>query len=205
MPVLSLDDQLAELWAAGASFTDMGRRLGVSRSIVAGRIDRARKSGDPRFAPRSKPVVAPIAPAVALAPPIVASEPVKRAPRLLVDLGWRDCRWPVALAPDGQRHIFCGQPAVFGRPLLSRSSPARQLFVRAFAFAWRSISARTIFMTMNASEHSSALAVFRPTQISDFGDQFGPEPMNLRQFQRPPEPVVATRGAARGIFLIASG
>jgi hypothetical protein len=49
---MSLDDQLAEMWAAGASFTDMGRKLGVSRSIVAGRIDRARKSGDPRFAPR---------------------------------------------------------------------------------------------------------------------------------------------------------
>jgi hypothetical protein len=33
---LSLDDQLAELWAAGATFTDMALKLGVSRSIVAG-------------------------------------------------------------------------------------------------------------------------------------------------------------------------
>jgi hypothetical protein len=49
-----IDDQLAELWAAGATFTDMGLKLGVSRSIVAGRIDRARKSGDPRFAPRPR-------------------------------------------------------------------------------------------------------------------------------------------------------
>jgi hypothetical protein len=52
-------DVIAELWAAGTTFTDMATRLGVSRSIVAGRIDRARKSGDPRFAPRPKPVVAP--------------------------------------------------------------------------------------------------------------------------------------------------
>jgi hypothetical protein len=58
---MSLDDRLAQLWAAGATFTDMGRKLGVSRSIVAGRIDRARKSGDPRFAPRPKPIVAPCA------------------------------------------------------------------------------------------------------------------------------------------------
>jgi hypothetical protein len=42
--VLSLDDQLAELWAAGASFTDMGLKLGETRSVIAGRIDRARKS-----------------------------------------------------------------------------------------------------------------------------------------------------------------
>jgi hypothetical protein len=51
--VLSLDDQLAEMRAAIASFTDMGGKLGVSRSIVAGRIDGARKSGDRRFTARS--------------------------------------------------------------------------------------------------------------------------------------------------------
>jgi hypothetical protein len=77
---MSLDDQLAELWAAGATFTDMGLKLGESSHAIAGRIDRAHKSGDPRFAPRPKPV-----PAVAVAPLIVASEPMKRAPRLLVD------------------------------------------------------------------------------------------------------------------------
>jgi hypothetical protein len=66
---MSLDDQLAELWPAGASFTDMGRRLGVSRSIVAGRIDRARKAGDPRFGPRPKPE------------PIVVAEPVATPPQ----------------------------------------------------------------------------------------------------------------------------
>ena len=36
--VLSLD-VIAQLWAPGESFAGMGRKLGVSRSIVAGRID----------------------------------------------------------------------------------------------------------------------------------------------------------------------
>jgi hypothetical protein len=49
---LNLDDQLAELWAAGATFTDIGLKLGESSNAIAGRIDRARKSGDPRFQPR---------------------------------------------------------------------------------------------------------------------------------------------------------
>ena len=45
-------DAIAELWAAGATFTDVGLKLGKSRNVIAGRIDRARKSGDPRFQPR---------------------------------------------------------------------------------------------------------------------------------------------------------
>jgi hypothetical protein len=38
-------------------------------------------------------------------------------------------------------------------------------------------------------------AIVRPTQIGDFGDQFGPDPMNPGQLQRPPEPSVARRGS----------
>ena len=45
-------DIIALLWAAGESFTGVGLKLGSSRSIVAGRIDRAHKSGDPRVPPR---------------------------------------------------------------------------------------------------------------------------------------------------------
>ena len=39
MPVLSSDDQLAQLWSSGASLTDIGVRLGESRGVVAGRIE----------------------------------------------------------------------------------------------------------------------------------------------------------------------
>jgi excisionase family DNA binding protein len=58
---MSLDDQLAEMWAAGATFTDMGLKLGESRNVIAGRIARAR-AGDPRFAPR------PLSPPLAVRP-----------------------------------------------------------------------------------------------------------------------------------------
>jgi hypothetical protein len=83
---LSLDDQLAELWAAGASFTDMALKLGESRNVIAGRIDRARAAGDSRFGPRAAPQTA--------RPPLVA----KPRPRLLMDLDWNSCRWPVTFA-----------------------------------------------------------------------------------------------------------
>jgi hypothetical protein len=86
---VTLDDQLAELWGAGASFTHMGRKLGVSRSIVAGRIDRARKSGDPRFGPRPKPVAEPVA---------KKSAPPEPKNLLLVDTPLNGCRWPTGAA-----------------------------------------------------------------------------------------------------------
>jgi hypothetical protein len=112
--ILTLDI-IAELWAAGASFTDMGRKLGVSRSIVAGRIDPARKSGDSRFAPRPKPE------------PIVVAKPVATPPApknlLLVDAPWNGCRWPTGAAPDG-RHLFCGQPQAHRGPYCQQDHDA---------------------------------------------------------------------------------
>ena len=49
---MSLDDQLAELWAAGETLTQIGRQVGASRGAVAGRLSRARKAGDSRFSAR---------------------------------------------------------------------------------------------------------------------------------------------------------
>ena len=48
---MSLDDQIADLWVAGATMTDIGLRMGVSRSVIAGRLARARakRPSDPRF------------------------------------------------------------------------------------------------------------------------------------------------------------
>jgi hypothetical protein len=50
---VTFDDQLAELWAAGAILSDIALKLGGSRSVVAGKIARARarELGD-RIAPR---------------------------------------------------------------------------------------------------------------------------------------------------------
>ena len=48
---MSLDDQLAELWA-GETLTQIGRQVGASCGAVAGRLSRARKAGDSRFSAR---------------------------------------------------------------------------------------------------------------------------------------------------------
>jgi hypothetical protein len=61
---LNLDDQLAELWAAGATFTDMARKPQTARPPL-------------------------------VAKPIVTAKP---RPRLLMDLDWNSCRWPVTFA-----------------------------------------------------------------------------------------------------------
>src|SRR3984957_14397 len=58
--VMSLDDQLAQLWAAGATLSQIERSAGVSRGVAIGRIHRARKAGDVRFQPRSPNPKAPV-------------------------------------------------------------------------------------------------------------------------------------------------
>ena len=42
-------DSLAELWPQNKPLSEIGVQLGVSRSVVAGRINRARRDGDDRF------------------------------------------------------------------------------------------------------------------------------------------------------------
>ena len=121
-------DKLAKDWAAGLSTRQIGARLELSRGAVIGIVARARKHGDPRFRPRlksskqkAKPKVRVVKPAGEnvgnTRPPPPPLEPLR--PRLLVDLDWRDCRWPVGTAPDG-RHLLCGRPAVPGRPYCER-------------------------------------------------------------------------------------
>jgi hypothetical protein len=124
-------DELAQLWAAGTTLTDMGLTLGESRNVIAGRIDRARKSGDPRFQPR---------PVVASQPkPVVELESAvdkPAGPRLLIDLGWKDCRWPggIPVPHSGDRTgnlpafpgIFPDQPA----PILRNSADGERELVK---------------------------------------------------------------------------
>jgi hypothetical protein len=51
-----LIDRIAELWASGASMTDIGAVIGKTRGQVSGLVDRARRrSGDTRFPARPGP------------------------------------------------------------------------------------------------------------------------------------------------------
>ena len=117
-------DALAALWAQEPqlSLTEIGLRVGATRSVVAGRIFRLRRQGDSRFSSRPpkpkatpKPRKLPPEEHVGNSRPLSPEPSRPRKPRLLIDLGWNGCRWPTGEAPDG-RHLFCAQPQAPGRP-----------------------------------------------------------------------------------------
>jgi GcrA cell cycle regulator len=135
-PRMSLDDDLAKLWADGATLSEIERSTGITRGVAIGHIYRARKAGDPRFQPRpprpppvkarvlkSEPLPSRSPSYLEMTGPLPSSRdsppppprPPPLEPRLLIDLDWQDCRWPVGQAPDG-RHLMCGMPQVPGRP-----------------------------------------------------------------------------------------
>jgi hypothetical protein len=127
-----LRDTLAKGWAKGLSARQIGEKLGLSRGAVIGLVNRARTHGDDRFrsrpiAPKPPPKVRKLKPVDEVGnrkpppPPPPRLEPPK--PRVLVDLDWRDCRWPVGAAADG-RHLMCGMPQVPGRPYCKRHCDA---------------------------------------------------------------------------------
>ena len=109
-------DIIAQLWATGASLTDIGVRLGESRSVIAGRIARARARGDARFAPRPAAprkvrVIKPPGESVGNRHRQVAAEPAPR-PATLADLRPGRCRFPVSDPPPGHgvEMLFCAAP-----------------------------------------------------------------------------------------------
>ena len=112
---VTFDDQLAELWAAGATMSDIGLKLGGSRSLVAGRIARARARGDLRFAlrpPTPKKERAPerqiVKPAVVK--PVGAAAFVERKGKPLVTLKPGQCHYPLNDPERGGKFLFCGEP-----------------------------------------------------------------------------------------------
>lgn len=52
---MSLDDQIAQAWIAGSTLSQAAETIGLTRSAVAGRVARARRRGNSRFAPRPGP------------------------------------------------------------------------------------------------------------------------------------------------------
>ena len=112
---------IAKLWAEGRSLSAIADELRFSRGVLAGRIHRARKGGDPRFPSRP----APLKKAVVARPrsrgkhPTVTPPPPGCEPpmgrKLVVDLPADGCRYPSREADDG-RHLFCGRPRARGRP-----------------------------------------------------------------------------------------
>ena len=91
-------DAIAALWP-DHSQREIARKLDLKPGVVSGLIMRARKNSDARFPHRPDP-----APKVKPPPKVrkfkpaavaIGNAPPPQKPRLLVDLGWQDCRWPV--------------------------------------------------------------------------------------------------------------
>jgi hypothetical protein len=113
---MTLDDQLAELWAGGATLSQIEQAIGISRGVAIGRIHRLRRAGDTRFAPRPpKPkvrrIVKPRDEVVGNSRPL-SPAPEPSGPRLLVDLAVGRCKFPVTDPPPGRgvEMLFCAEP-----------------------------------------------------------------------------------------------
>jgi hypothetical protein len=138
-------DELTQLWTAGATFADMGLKLSESCGVIAGRIDRARRAGDPRFQPRPpKPNAAPkvrqvkpVGEAVGNARP---SPPPPSRPRTVEYLEIDECRWPVGQTAAG-RTTFCGRKALQYPYCTSCSAKAKGV-PAASKFVLRAIAVR---------------------------------------------------------------
>jgi hypothetical protein len=130
-------DDIALLWAEGLPMSEIANKLGpaTTRSVVAGKVARARQAGDPRFPPRPQPPAKPRVKAGRKASPVqvvrdVANEPVavldvrnesvavvshegnalrQCAGVPLCELPADGCRYAIGQTTDG-RHVFCGRP-----------------------------------------------------------------------------------------------
>jgi hypothetical protein len=100
-------DEIATLWVQDKPLSAIGAALGVSRSVVAGLIGRARKNGDARFAPRP-PAPKPPKPAAVSKP---APNPPVRQPLPLFELKPGMCRYPTNDPPPHGQFLFCREPA----------------------------------------------------------------------------------------------
>ena len=142
---VTIDDQLAELWAGGATLSDIGLKLGGSRSLVAGRIARARARGDLRFAlrpptPKEERAPKPLMVKPAVVKPVLAPLPDKRSrARRRISLLW-------------------GTDREIGRELLQpsyRNRSARQRFAFVlFAFAITAARVRCSLPFLSRSSRS---------------------------------------------------
>jgi GcrA cell cycle regulator len=104
------DDWVAKRLRDGATAAEIGAELGISRNAVVGRVGRNPELGKIGFshhpvAERWPPAFVPLFPP---SPP----EPHDHAPRkLLLELNWRDCKYPVRHDPELLGHyLFCAAP-----------------------------------------------------------------------------------------------
>jgi hypothetical protein len=118
-------DAVGEQWSQARPLSAIGLELGVSRSVIAGLVSRARRRGDAQFAPRAKPererpsakprakaceakAVADVVAEARPSEPVKPVGPVRETGFLLVDMNSRQCRYSVNNPARGEAHLFCG-------------------------------------------------------------------------------------------------
>lgn len=113
------DDRIAELarlWQAGHSASEIGKRLGVSKNAVVGKAHRLRLPGRP--SPIKREAAARAEPPRRRKPAAAAKPQVHRAPpraRLEEPGGGPGCLWPIGDPGDADFH-FCGELVTPGKP-----------------------------------------------------------------------------------------
>ncbi len=87
------EDELAELWAAGLTATEIGAQTGRTRGQICGKARRMELAARPQ--------------GQAAKPPVRPKSSPKRNP--LIDVQDGQCVWPID-NPDGESYHFCGDP-----------------------------------------------------------------------------------------------
>lgn len=145
-PTIDWSDERVEVlrawWAEGKSSGQIATELKLTRGAVIGKLNRLgligmkrpQKQRPPRPdrpTPRKKreetlKMAEPEAPdstAEVEFLPFVPPQPVKSEDKTIVDLGSRDCRWPLG-APMDPPLYFCGEPTLLGKPYCGRHCAA---------------------------------------------------------------------------------
>lgn len=105
---------LMALWAEGVSTLEIGRRLGVTKNSVVGKVHRLglpKRQSPINSSPRT-PRVAKIAVPIRVTPQTV---PISADMVKMEELTAGMCKWPEG-EPDQEDFRFCGQPAIEGKP-----------------------------------------------------------------------------------------
>ena len=118
-------ERIKTLLIAGLSWSEIGARLGLTRSVVCSLVHRMKRDGvalpRSRPGPKPSPSITPPKPV-----PTIAFEPLAATAAPLLELADHACRWPVA--GEGRATLFCGAGRD-GHPSYCRHHAARSVAV----------------------------------------------------------------------------
>lgn len=113
--------ELTRLWAEGLTGSEIGRRMGMTKSAVVGKVHRLKLPGRPspikKTAYRAPAKIAAPKPNRNTLPVTPKSAKPQRRPMSTVNLpvGNSQCKWPIG-HPDEVDFHFCTDKAVVGKP-----------------------------------------------------------------------------------------